>query len=72
LQQARVPFGSQGYGSMFISSILDKHYKPGLTMDEAVALLKRCIAEVQKRLLVQLPTFKTRVIDKDGVRVIEI
>ena len=68
---ARVPFATQGYGGMFTSSLLDKHYKPGMTMEETTALMKKCIGEAQKRLLVQMPNFIVRVIDKDGVRVIE-
>lgn len=57
---ARVPFATQGYGGMFTSSLLDKHYKPGMTYDEVKSLMKRCIEEAQKRLLVQMPNFKVR------------
>lgn len=34
--------------------------------------MKRCIAEVQTRLVVNLEKFKVRVVDKDGVREIEL
>lgn len=68
---ARVPFATQGYGGMFTSSLLDNHYKPGMNYEEVKSLMKRCIEEAQKRLLVQMPNFKVRIVDKDGVRVIE-
>jgi 20S proteasome subunit beta 4 len=44
---ARVPFATQGYGGFFTLSILDRHYKPDLSLEEAIVLLKRCIAEVR-------------------------
>ena len=68
---ARVPFAAQGYGGMFTLSLLDKHYKPGMNLEEVKDLMGRCIKEVQKRLLVQMPNFKVRVVDKDGVREID-
>ena len=43
---AKVPYAAQGYGGFFTLSILDRHYKPDLSLDEAKDLLKQCIAEV--------------------------
>lgn len=43
---AKVPFGAHGYGGYFTLSILDKHYTPGMNLEEAKALLDRCIKEV--------------------------
>lgn len=62
------PFACQGYGGFFTYSVLDKHYKEGMSLDEAIDLLKRCISEVRERFLVQMPRFKLHVIDKDGIR----
>eukprot|EP00038_Savillea_parva_P007046 m.167522 g.167522 ORF g.167522 m.167522 type:complete len:199 (+) comp12838_c0_seq1:76-672(+) len=65
---ARVPFAAQGYGGFFTLSIMDKHYKENMTLDEAKSLLSRCIEEVRKRFMVQMPKFFVRVVDKDGIR----
>ncbi|XP_006825580.1 proteasome subunit beta type-2-like [Saccoglossus kowalevskii] len=63
----QVPYGAHGYGSFFTLSVMDRYYKKGLSRDEAVQLLSLCIDEIKKRFIVSLPTFKVRIIDKDGV-----
>lgn len=68
----RVPFAAQGYGAFFTLSILDKHYRSDLNKEEAIVLIKRCIAEVQKRFMVNMPAFKLRVVDKDGINDLEL
>lgn len=42
-----------------------------LTVDEAYDILKKCIKEIQKRLIVNLANFKVKVVDKDGVRILD-
>jgi len=42
----QVPFAAHGYGSYFVLSLLDRWHKPDLTKEEAMELLKRCMAEV--------------------------
>eukprot|EP00041_Stephanoeca_diplocostata_P012892 m.217584 g.217584 ORF g.217584 m.217584 type:complete len:199 (+) comp19131_c0_seq4:48-644(+) len=68
---AQVPYAAQGYGGFFTLSILDKHYKDNMNLQEASALLKRCISEVQHRFLAQMPRFMVHVVDKDGIRKVE-
>ncbi|MGH0174022.1 UNVERIFIED_CONTAM: hypothetical protein FKN15_075340 [Acipenser sinensis] len=43
---AKAPFAAHGYGAFLTLSILDRYYKPDLTRDEAVELLKKCLEEV--------------------------
>lgn len=38
------------------------------TIEEAYALLKKCVREIQKRLIVNLPNFKVQKISKDGIK----
>lgn len=64
----KLPFGIHGYGSFFGLSICDKYYKKDMNETEAVNLLNKIIAEIQKRLLVQLPSFHVRVINKEGIK----
>ncbi|XP_033123686.1 proteasome subunit beta type-2-like [Anneissia japonica] len=63
----KVPFAAHGYGSFFSLSVLDRYYKKGLSKDEAVDLLQKALLEVQKRFIVNLPSFQVRIIDKDGI-----
>ncbi|KAK3606164.1 hypothetical protein CHS0354_010798 [Potamilus streckersoni] len=62
----KVPFAAHGYGSFFTLSIMDRHYTENITREEAAELLKKCINEIKKRFIVNMPTFKVRIVDKDG------
>ncbi|KAI9251606.1 nucleophile aminohydrolase [Sporodiniella umbellata] len=69
---ASLPFCAQGYGAYFCTSLLDRYYKEDLTLDEAKDLMKMCLQELKTRFIVNLPQFKSTVIDKDGARSIEL
>ncbi|POI21503.1 hypothetical protein CIB84_014750, partial [Bambusicola thoracicus] len=49
---AKAPFAAHGYGAFLTLSILDRYYKPGITREEAVELLKKCLEEVSCQTLV--------------------
>lgn len=38
------------------------------TEEEAYILLKKCVREIQKRLIVNLPNFKVQKISKNGIK----
>ena len=42
--------------------------QPDMSLDEALALLKRCINELRTRLVVDVGSFTVRVVDENGVR----
>ncbi|KAH8102318.1 20S proteasome subunit [Cristinia sonorae] len=67
-----VPFAAHGYGSYFALSLLDRYHDPEAPLEEGLAVLKRCIDEVTKRLVVAQPKYKVKVVDKDGVREVEL
>lgn len=67
-----LPFGAHGYGSFFILGLLDKYYRPDMSKDEVLSLLKLCINEIQSRLMMNTPNFIVKVVDKDGVHKIDI
>ncbi|KAF7318097.1 Proteasome subunit beta [Mycena chlorophos] len=67
-----VPFGAHGYGSYFALSLLDRYHDPSASLEEGLATLKRCIDEVSKRLVVSPGTYKVKIVDKDGVREVEL
>ncbi|GLD59307.1 proteasome subunit beta type-2 [Lates japonicus] len=68
---AKAPFAAHGYGAFLTLSILDRYYRPDLTRDEAVDLLKKCIEELNKRFILNLPSFTVRLIDKEGIHDLE-
>ncbi|KAF9652963.1 N-terminal nucleophile aminohydrolase [Thelephora ganbajun] len=69
---ATVPFAAHGYGSYFALSLLDRYHDPEATVEEGLATLRRCIDEVSKRLVVTPGKFKVKVVDKNGVREVEL
>jgi len=66
-----VNYAGHGYGAIFASSIYDRYWHPNITQDEAYEVFKKCIVEIQKRLVVNLKNFTVAVVDKDGVRNLE-
>eukprot|EP00128_Syssomonas_multiformis_P017038 Colp12_sorted_trinity150504_noHs@4543 len=67
----KVPFAAHGYGSYFTLSVLDRHYKQGLSLEEGKEVLRKAISELQKRFMVNLPKFTVRVITAEGVTLLE-
>lgn len=49
-----------------------RYHNPEASLEEGLETLRRCIAEVEKRLIVGLGKFKVKVVDKDGAREIEL
>lgn len=62
-----VPFAIHGYGSYISLSILDRKYRPDMGRDDAIQLVRDCIAEIQKRFVYNLSSFKMKIIDADGM-----
>lgn len=69
--QQKVPFAAHGYGAFFSLGILDRYYIPDMSQEAAQDLIKRCIAEIKKRFLINMPNFIIRTIDKDGIHDVE-
>lgn len=49
-----------------------RYHNPEASLEEGLDTLRRCISEVEKRLIVGLGKFKVKVVDKDGAREIEL
>eukprot|EP01103_Thecamoeba_quadrilineata_P020492 TRINITY_DN8828_c0_g1_i1.p1 TRINITY_DN8828_c0_g1~~TRINITY_DN8828_c0_g1_i1.p1 ORF type:complete len:192 (-),score=32.33 TRINITY_DN8828_c0_g1_i1:59-634(-) len=67
----KVNYGAHGYTAMFVYGILDKGYRKGLSVNDGLNLIQQCIHEVRTRFLVKPPNFIVKVLDKDGIRVIQ-
>ncbi|KAL1060189.1 hypothetical protein V6Z11_1Z118300 [Gossypium hirsutum] len=57
-----------GYGSYFSLAMMDRHYHSGMTVEEAIDLVDKCIMEIRSRLVVAPPNFVIKIVDKDGAR----
>eukprot|EP01156_Anaeramoeba_ignava_P003920 Anaeramoba_ignava/a225519_114.p1 GENE.a225519_114~~a225519_114.p1 ORF type:complete len:214 (+),score=47.93 a225519_114:56-697(+) len=62
-----IKYGAHGYAAYFVSSILDKFYKPDLNQDQAIELIIRCIDELDRRFIIGSIGFVIKIIDKDGI-----
>jgi 20S proteasome subunit beta 4 len=49
-----------------------RYHNPDATLEEGLETLKRCIDQVAKRLIVNPGSYKVKVVDKDGVREVEL
>lgn len=49
-----------------------RYHDPEASLEEGLSVLKRCIDEVAKRLVVAPGKYMIKVVDKDGVREVEI
>ena len=61
---------AHGYGGSFVLSLFDKAWRPGMSVEEALALADAAIAEVRCRLVVAPPNYIIKIVDKDGARVL--
>ncbi|WFD00677.1 proteasome endopeptidase complex [Malassezia yamatoensis] len=64
----QVPYAAQGYAAYLTTSTMDRYHRPDMSLDQGLDLLKRCIDELQKRLVIDVGSFTVRVIDQHGVR----
>lgn len=67
----KVEKGAFGYGSYFSLSMMDRHYRCGMSLEEAIGLVDKCIVEIRSRLVVAPPNFVIKIVDKDGARLHE-
>lgn len=42
-----------------------------MTIEEGVDVIRKCIAEIQKRLVINQPRFAIKVVSKDGIKIID-
>uniref|UniRef100_A0A1B6HWR0 Proteasome subunit beta n=1 Tax=Homalodisca liturata TaxID=320908 RepID=A0A1B6HWR0_9HEMI len=64
----KIPYYAYGYGGYVSLSVIDRYYGKGdMTPEEGYELLKKCVVEIQKRLVINLPNFQVQMISKDGI-----
>lgn len=66
----KLSFAAEGYAQYFVLSTLDRYWKKTLSLDQGLKVIRKCIAEVQKRLVISNPRFCIKVVAKDGISVI--
>lgn len=67
----KLSFAAEGYAQYFVLSTLDRYWKKNLSLEDGLVVIRKCIAEIQKRLVINQPRFSIKVVGKDGVKVID-
>ena len=67
----RMNVAGTGYGSYFVLSMLDRLWRPKLSVGEALEMMEKGVAEVLKRLVVAPPAYVIKIVDKVGIRVLK-
>jgi 20S proteasome subunit beta 4 len=68
----KAPYAAHGYAQFFCLGLMDRYYTPNMSVEEAKDLLRKCFHELKTRFIVNLPRYMIKVIDKDGIREIEL
>jgi len=68
----KMNYGAHGYGGFFVSSLMDRLWRPNMPLEEGIALMKKGFQEINTRFLVGGATFTLKVVTKEGVRTIDL
>ncbi|KAL0211686.1 hypothetical protein RCL1_005441 [Eukaryota sp. TZLM3-RCL] len=60
-------YAAHGYCSNFLYSIFDRYWKQDLTVEEGMDIMKKCVAEIHKRFLINSPSFTIKLVSRNGV-----
>ncbi|KAI8868900.1 N-terminal nucleophile aminohydrolase [Ramicandelaber brevisporus] len=63
-----VEYGGHGYAAFLCVSILDRFHRPGMTVAEVEELLRLCVKELEHRFVINLPEWKIKIVDANGIR----
>lgn len=70
--QVELPYGAHGYAAFYCTSLFDRHYRPDMKLEEGLELLKMSLKELEKRMPIDFKGVYVKVVDKDGVRELDL
>lgn len=70
--QVELPYGAHGYAAFYCTSLFDRHYRPDMNLEEGLKLLKLSLQELEKRMPIDFKGVYVKVVDKDGVRNLDV
>lgn len=68
----KMKIGAHGYGSFFCLGLLDRYWEEGLSEERALEIVSMCLKEMQTRFLINTPSFCVKIVDKDGIRKVDL
>ncbi|KAJ2850765.1 Proteasome subunit beta type-4 [Coemansia brasiliensis] len=65
---AKVPYAAHGYCSYFVYSTMDREYSPDISLEKGLDIVRKCMASLKQRFLVDFSDYVIKVTDKQGIR----
>lgn len=65
-----LPYAAHGYAAFYASSLLDKHYRSDMSVEDGLRLLQMCITELETRMPIDFKGVYTKIVDQNGIRVV--
>lgn len=62
-----IPYITHGYPGIVTLSIMGEYHRKDMSVQEAYDMFSKCVQEVQKRLIINVPNFKVSMVSKDGI-----
>ncbi|KAL1924548.1 uncharacterized protein VTP21DRAFT_4202 [Calcarisporiella thermophila] len=69
---AKVPFAAHGYGAYYLLSLMDRYHRPDITLEEGKAILRKCVEELRRRFIINLPAFSVKLVDAEGIKEVQL
>lgn len=69
---SKVNFAAQGHAANFILSTFDREWKEGLSVDDGMNVIKKCLHELRTRFLISQPVFVIKIVDASGTRIVSL
>jgi 20S proteasome subunit beta 4 len=66
--KAQLPYAAHGYAAFYVSSLLDRHYKPGMSEEDALDLIRACVKELRTRMPIDFKGVQIKIVDRNGIR----
>ncbi|KAJ2704407.1 Proteasome subunit beta type-4 [Coemansia spiralis] len=69
---AKVPYAAHGYCAYFVYAVLDREYKPDISLEQGLDIVKKCFVALKTRFLIEFSDYTIKVVDRDGQREIKV
>lgn len=67
-----VSVGAHGYAGYFAYSLFDRYWRKDMDLEEGKDCMKKILAELEARFLLGVKSVSCRVVDKDGIRLVDL
>ena len=68
----KLNFAAHGYAGYFLLSTMDRYWKAGMSEEEGIALVKKCISELGTRFMLNQPNFTVKIVSKGGIKLVDV